>query len=392
MTTPTELKTNRLLLRPFRLSDVDDVLEYASDPRWAAFYERPYDRGTTEHLVARAVLASWDQNAQFAMVLEDRVVGLVDLTVDHERQTAELGFGVARPLWGQGFAVEAAAAVCDWGFRTYGLVRVYARTDSRNMRSRRMLEKLGMKYEGTHRSSDVLRAERADEVTYAVLREDWQGPGEPLPSVPSPGARQFDTTDRGGFPQITTSRLTLRPFAPGDVDDVYEYARDPEWAEYLLEVVPQPYTRRNAEEYIAGRMTAPGTDFVWAMVHGGAVIGAIRLKVDSKHETGEMGYALARSYWGQGLVTEAGLAVVAWGFEERGLQKIWSHADIRNQRSWRVMERLGMMREGVLRSQNRNPRPGHPRVDLVSYSLLRQEWEQTAGELRDSGSGDGNGK
>ena len=45
MTRPTELTTERLLLRPFRLSDIDHVLAYASDPEWATFYPRPYDRG-----------------------------------------------------------------------------------------------------------------------------------------------------------------------------------------------------------------------------------------------------------------------------------------------------------------------------------------------------------
>ncbi len=115
MTTPTELKTERLLLRPFRLSDIDAVLEYASDPLWAGFYPRPYDRGATEHMVARAVLASWDRQAKFAMVLDNRMVGLVDLTVDPEHQTAELGFDLAKALWGQGIAVEAAGRSCRLG-------------------------------------------------------------------------------------------------------------------------------------------------------------------------------------------------------------------------------------------------------------------------------------
>lgn len=392
MTAPTELKTTRLLLRPLRLSDVDDVLEYASDPQWVASYERPYDRGTAEHLVARAVLALWNQNAKFAIVFEDRVMGLVDLTVDPERQTAELGFEVAKPLWQQGLAVEAAAAVCEWGFRAYGLVRIDARARSRNMYSRRVMQDLGMTYEGTHRSADVQRSERADEVSYAVLREEWRGLGGPLPSISKPAPRRFDTTYRAEHPQLTTPRLTLRPFGPGDVDDVFKYAGDPEWAEYLLDAIPQPYTRRNAEEYIAGRMVASGREFVWAMVHDSAVIGGIGLKIDLKHETSEIGYALSRSHWGRGLMTEGGRVVLDWGFGEQGLRKVTSHADIRNQRSWRVMERLGMMREGVLRSHRRDPRPGYPRIDVVLYSVLRQEWEQTADVRPVVGEEDSSGK
>ena len=377
MTTPTELRTERLLLRPFRLSDIDDVLEYAGDPLWAEFYPRPYDRGSAEHMVARAVLQSWDRNAKFAMVLDDRIVGLVDLTVDPENQTGELGFDLARALWGQGLAAEAAVAVVDWGFREYGLAKVYARADSRNIRSRRVMEKLGMTHDGTHRSAEFLRGARADEVIYAVLREEWKGTDEPLPSVSPPSSQQYRTTHRDDFPQLTTARLTLRPFGPGDVDDVFEYARDPEWAEYLLDVVPQPYTRRNAEEFIAGRMLAPGTEFSWAIVLNGTGIGSIALRVDLKHEVGDIGYALAKSHWGRGFMTEAARAVIDWGFGQRGLQRMWSHADTRNQQSCRVLERLGMVREGVLRSHEKDPRPDYPRIDHVYYGLLRSEWEQT---------------
>ena len=102
MTKPTELKTERLLLRPFSLSDIDEVAAYGSDPEWAAFSPRPYDRGTTEYMVARAVLTSWDKEAEFAIVLEGRVIGVVSLATDPKHQTAELGYAIARDMWGQG--------------------------------------------------------------------------------------------------------------------------------------------------------------------------------------------------------------------------------------------------------------------------------------------------
>ena len=168
MTKPTELKTERLLLRPFRLSDVDDVLEYASDPEWAAFRLRPYDRGVAEYRVVRAVVTSWDREAEFAIVFDGRVVGLVSLAVDHKHQTAELGYEIARDVWGKGLAPEASAAVYDWGFRKYGLARIDAWADPRNKRSVRVMEKLGMTYEGMHRRYEVGRRERVDGVSYAV--------------------------------------------------------------------------------------------------------------------------------------------------------------------------------------------------------------------------------
>ena len=375
MTKPTELTTERLLLRPFRMSDVDDVLAYGSDPGWAEFPLHPYDRGVAEHSVAYSVAESWDKAAEFAIVFGGRVVGLVALDVDRKHQTAELGYETAREMWGRGLAPEAAAAVCDWGFREYRLARIYAMADARNTRSHRVMQKLGMKYEGTERSSEVRHGERADEVCYGVLRDEWCSPAGPLPHIPTPN-RRYDSTDKGESRNLATPRLTLRPFAPGDVDDIFEYARDTEWAEFLLDSLPQPYTRRDADRFVADRLLAPKTEPSWAIVMDGVSIGGIILSIDAKHETGAIDYALARPHWGQGLMTEAAATVVEWGFRQRGLARISSHADLRNQRSWRVMERLGMTREGVFRSQRKDPRPDHPRVDFVYYALLRDQWEQ----------------
>ncbi len=377
MTRPTELRTERLLLRPFSLSDIDAVLEYASDPEWATYYLRPYDRGQAEYVVAHAVQTCWDKGATFAVVYDGRVVGLVSLRVDpgDEDKKAELGYDIAREMWGQGLATEAAAAVCDWAFREYGLAKVYTLADARNGRSLRVMEKLGMRREAVYRSDEVERGERVDGVSYAVLRSEWRGRGGPLPTVALP-PEEWSTTDRDDIPELTTARLLLRPFAPGDVDDVFEYARDPEWAEFLLDSAPQPYTRRDAEQFVAGRMTAPRTELSWAIVQDGTGIGGIILRVDAKHETGQVDYALAKSHWGQGLMPEAAAAVVDWAFRERRLARMSSQADVRNRRSWRVMEKIGMRREGVSRSRRKDPRPGRPRIDMAFYGLLREDWEQ----------------
>ncbi len=390
MAEPTELNTERLLLRPFRLSDIDDVLAYTSDPEWPAFYSRPYDRGAAEYAVARGILTSWDKEALFAVVLQGRVIGLVDLDVDPKHQSAELGYDIARDMWGQGLAPEAATAVCDWGFREFELVKVWAWANARNRRSLRVMEKLGMTREGLHRSCEAVRGERVDGARYAVLRSEWNGPRGPLTPIPTP-AEEYDTTDRGGSRELTTPRLVLRPFEPDDVDDLFEYAKDPDWAEYLLDSVPQPYTRRNAEEFIARQMIAPpDAHSSWALELDGIGIGGIILNVDSRHETGEIHYALAKRHWGRGLMTEAAGAVVDLGFRQRELAKISSYADVRNQGSSRVMEKLGMRREGVSLRHRKDPRPEHPRIDLVHYGLLRENWEQAVvgrPELDSGGSG-----
>ncbi len=174
--------------------------------------------------------------------------------------------------------------------------------------------------------------------------------------------------------EIRTERLMLRPHRLEDVDDIFEFARDPEWGRYLT--VPKPYFREHAVEFVEDRIHTSRDEWpVWAMVFEEKVVGGIGIEIDVEHATGALGYSIAREHWGKGLTLEAGRAVIAWGFRERGLAKVYAYADARNAQSLRVMEKLGMTREGTLRS-HRTLRG--ERVDDVYYGLLREEWERNA--------------
>ena len=176
--------------------------------------------------------------------------------------------------------------------------------------------------------------------------------------------------------QLKTERTLLRPFRLTDVDDVFDYSSDREWARYL-DRVPQPFTRRAAEEKVARNVLESGeTHPTWAIVLSKRVVGEIVLMIDVRHEMAELGYELSREHWGKGLMVEAAEAVIDWGFETRRLEKIFAQADARNSRSLRVMEKLRMTREGVLRSHGKGR---DERVDEVYYGILREEWEQNSG-------------
>ena len=172
-------------------------------------------------------------------------------------------------------------------------------------------------------------------------------------------------------PTLATGRLVLRAYRSGDVDDVLAYAADREWGRYLP--VPDPYTRADAEEFVAASALADGEwKYRWAITHGGRVRGGINLRV-LEPGAGEIGYNVARPLWGRGLATEAAAAVVGFGFDGLGLERIEAVADIRNAASWRVMEKLGM------RLQARRIRlDAGERVDDVVYAVRRDEWR--AGE------------
>jgi ribosomal-protein-alanine N-acetyltransferase len=175
---PAEIPTDRLLLRPWRLADVEDVLAYAQDPEWSRFLRLlplPYTRPDAERFLARQLLRDPVEHAAWALELDGRAVGGVDLRFEFDQRTAEIGYSLARLHWGRGLCSEAARAVIDTAFTRYAdLNRIHARADNRNTRSQRVMEKVGMTREGVLRESRVERGEAFDEAWYAILRCEWQ--------------------------------------------------------------------------------------------------------------------------------------------------------------------------------------------------------------------------
>ena len=170
---------------------------------------------------------------------------------------------------------------------------------------------------------------------------------------------------------IRTERLILRPFSLNDVEDVLAYAADPEFSRFLP--IPNPYTIRDAEEYVAKCILRNrDKEHGFAIELEGVIVGGIDLLLETKILVGSLHYGLSRAHWNKGVMTEAAQAVVNWGFNEFGLEKIYSWADVENVGSWRVMEKIGMTREGTLRSQGVNR---GVRQDYHYYGILRREWK-----------------
>jgi RimJ/RimL family protein N-acetyltransferase len=93
---------------------------------------------------------------------------------------------------------------------------------------------------------------------------------------------------------------------------------------------------------------------------------------DRPHERVEIAYSLARQHWGKGLTTEAARSVISWAFQTYTINRIYAWSDPRNIGSWRVMEKLGMQREGLLRSHVK----WHGTFrDQMYFGILRSEWK-----------------
>jgi RimJ/RimL family protein N-acetyltransferase len=151
---------------------------------------------------------------------------------------------------------------------------------------------------------------------------------------------------------LTTDRLLLRDFTTEDVAAVHAYAADPEVCRFV-EWGPntEHQTRQFVTEMVAAASRPDRTSFTWAITTGGAVVGACSISVTSAaHRRGELGYVLARAHWGLGYATEAASAVLAFGRDGLGLHRVEATCRPGNVASQRVLRKLGMQQEGVLRS------------------------------------------
>ena len=132
---------------------------------------------------------------------------------------------------------------------------------------------------------------------------------------------------------------------------------------------------REAVELSVGRAVEAGwisgPHFVITL--DGEVVGDAVLQVDHADENANLGYAVARPFWGRGIATEAARAVVTHGFADWHLPRIYARADPRNVASIRVLEAIPMVYEGTLRSHH--IRRGQ-RVARALFGLLREEWPE----------------
>ncbi|MDT8436199.1 MAG: GNAT family N-acetyltransferase [Gemmatimonadota bacterium] len=175
------LRTARLRLRPFAPADAPRVRELAGAPEVAAQtlnIPHPYPEGAAETWIAdHGPAFRAGEGAVFAVTeANGTLVGAVGLRVDAQGGTAELGYWIGVPWWGRGYATEAARAVIDYGFRALSLQRIWARVLVRNPASVRVVEKAGLRHEGTLRKGLRKGNELLDHHVHAILREEWCDP------------------------------------------------------------------------------------------------------------------------------------------------------------------------------------------------------------------------
>ncbi|MEO5806841.1 GNAT family protein [Devosia sp.] len=184
------------------------------------------------------------------------------------------------------------------------------------------------------------------------------------------------------FP-LQTARLRLRPFTRGDIDAVFDYRRREDVAQFLFDVALSRDECALAVQQRIGQVAfeSEGDKIIVAveLLETGQIIGEMSLIWRSAdNRQAEIGWIFHPTYQGKGYATEASEALFALAFGPGDIHRVMARCDTGNERSWRLMERLGMRREAHFRE--------HALVkgswdEEFIYAILWQEWRkrQSAG-------------
>lgn len=180
MTDFPRLETERLLLRGFVPSDgptVDRLAGAFEVADTTLSLPHPYPAGGGAAWIATHASA-WDSGESLSLAVcrrsAEAPIGAIGLRIVREHAHAEMGYWIGVEFWGQGYATEAARALVAYGFAALGLHRIHARHFVRNPASGRVMQKVGMQLEGTHRDA-FLRWGRFETVAvYAILAPEWE--------------------------------------------------------------------------------------------------------------------------------------------------------------------------------------------------------------------------
>ncbi len=178
-------------------------------------------------------------------------------------------------------------------------------------------------------------------------------------------------------PTLFTARLALRPFEVADGVRVRELCGEAVFARNTLDI-PHPYPAGAAEAWIRTHpeMYRNGTEVVFAITErgDGRLVGSIGLSaISARHARADIGWWVGREWWNRGYCTEAAGAVLDYAFTTLGLRRVYSSHIAGNDASGRVMQKLGMTREGVQRRHVERWGEFH---DIVLYGILREEWAE----------------
>ena len=371
---PATLDDGVVVLRPWRASDAPAVHRACQDreiARWLTRVPDPYTAADARAFVTEIVPRGWaaGRDLALAVTVDDRVVGAVGVNLRGEG-VADVGYWTAPWARRRGYATRATRLMAGWAFETLGVARLEWYAEVGNGGSRMVAERAGFRVEGLCRGRLEGRNGRVDAWLGALLPGDPRQGNPRLPLHP---------------PTLLTDRLELRPVRAGDAEAIASGCADPDVATWLP-ILPSPYTRADAEAFIAGQVAAPWDgrmDVAVVERASGHLVGVMGLGNHSAtYRRAEVGYWIGAAHRGRGYATEALRALTDWALGERGLYRVMLLADRENTGSRRVAERAGFTHEGSLRGAWTD-REGRWRT-IEAYGRLAGE-PSAEGEAGDAG-------
>lgn len=163
-------------LRKWSTHDVDALARYANNPRIANnlrnAFVHPYTRSDATAFIEQCITAPSARQYLRAIDVNGEAVGSIGLFLQDDVycKSAQIGYWLAEPYWGNGIMHQAVMQVCDYAFSHYDLVRIYADVFANNMGSRRVLEKAGFTLEGILKKSVYKNGQLLDSCMYARIK------------------------------------------------------------------------------------------------------------------------------------------------------------------------------------------------------------------------------
>ena len=189
----TPLSTERLLLRPARVSDTKSLFERRADPIVSELQDwpMPYSLERAEAQIARSMATDAPSpNGGWMLTITDHteavIYGDINIFLEDDGRTSGVGYSITPTYWGRGFASEALARVVDWLFDVQGISRAYGMLHPDNHRSARVLETCGFVYEGHMKNACWIEDEVSDDLVYGMTpaqRSEWNDRPRTRPST-----------------------------------------------------------------------------------------------------------------------------------------------------------------------------------------------------------------